>query len=311
MKQRISEALGQFDPLFDESKLVGFSNGPSGETIAIVGPQWAELCCTGVDACDFINRMTTLTPHQMEDGAHSPGFILEHNGKIKVSFDLFRRNAQSVSLFCDPEELELLADTLSMFHFAEHVEFEQKGPLQVLVLTGSSTSNLQFADDTVQLSPWRGIAGMDLRVCQVDDFILQINAIFARQCSIGSHDEFERLRIGVGMGMPFREYTAQVTPLDVNGLSGIVQQKGCYPGQEVIERTLAIGRPAKKLVLIAGDELHSAGEIFNDSKQNVGIITSIVRFDETSMCGLAIVKGRLDVSQTFHTDLGNVSLREI
>lgn len=311
MKQRISEALAQFEPRFDDSQLVEFANGPCGEPVALLGPQLGELRCSGTDACDFVNRMTTLAPHRMKDGDHSLGFILEHNGKIKVSFDLYRHSANVLSLFCDPEELGLLADTLSLFHFAEDIEFQQQSPLQALVLTDKNADEMHFSDEAVELSPWRGITGMGFWICPIEDFISYANSIFERQSCIASHDAFERLRIGVGMGMPFREYTAQVTPLDVNGLSGIVQQKGCYPGQEVIERTLAIGRPAKKLVLIVGQALQMTDEVFDDSNKNIGIITSIVRFDETSMCGLAIVKGKLDVSQTFHTSQGSVSLREI
>lgn len=42
----------------------------------------------------------------------------------------------------------------------------------------------------------------------------------------------------------------ETNPLEVNLESAIHDQKGCYPGQEVIEKIIAIGSPAKKLCLV-------------------------------------------------------------
>jgi folate-binding protein YgfZ len=39
-------------------------------------------------------------------------------------------------------------------------------------------------------------------------------------------------------------------PLEINLETAIHDQKGCYPGQEVIEKIIAIGSPAKKLCLV-------------------------------------------------------------
>lgn len=46
----------------------------------------------------------------------------------------------------------------------------------------------------------------------------------------------------------------ETNPLEVNLDSAIHDQKGCYPGQEVIEKIIAIGSPAKKLCLVKGPD---------------------------------------------------------
>lgn len=310
MKPKSKEMLAQFGPIFDGAILRGFSMPPVGPRVAVLGPECGELQCTGEDACEFINRMTTLSPHKMSDGGYQQGFLLEHNGKIKVSFDLYRHNQQSLRLFCAPNELALLADTLEMFHFAEDIEFTQHAPRQMLVLMTSEAVNLAGSrepEDTV-LEQWRSQSELHTRVCNLDELVSHILTIFDGGCTVEGFDDFQRLRIGLGIGSWLHEYTSSVTPLDVNGLAGIVQHKGCYPGQEVIERTLALGRPAKKLARIIGTQLLEGHEVLDDSEKKVGVITSVVKFDESSMCGLAIVKGKIDFSQIFHTSQGTVSL---
>jgi folate-binding protein YgfZ len=46
------------------------------------------------------------------------------------------------------------------------------------------------------------------------------------------------------------ELTPDVMPLEVGLLDGITQGKGCYPGQEVIERILTQGAPPRRLARI-------------------------------------------------------------
>jgi folate-binding protein YgfZ len=42
----------------------------------------------------------------------------------------------------------------------------------------------------------------------------------------------------------------ETNPLEINLQIAIHDQKGCYPGQEVIEKIIAIGSPAKRLCLV-------------------------------------------------------------
>lgn len=79
----------------------------------------------------------------------------------------------------------------------------------------------------------------------------------------------------------------QTNPLEVNLKSAISDQKGCYPGQEIIEKIVAIGSPPKKLVLVECSEkeiLNLPLQLFNSSHQEVGKLTS---FEEG--VGLAIL----------------------
>ena len=49
------------------------------------------------------------------------------------------------------------------------------------------------------------------------------------------------------------ELTESVTPLEIGLRDSIADQKGCYPGQEVIEKIIALGSPPRRLARIDGE----------------------------------------------------------
>lgn len=87
-----------------------------------------------------------------------------------------------------------------------------------------------------------------------------------------------------------REFKSDGTsnPLEVNLSSAIHDQKGCYPGQEVIEKILSLGSPARRLCLLATDEISEIScpaTLFGPDGQEAGTLTS---FEKT--LGLAVLK---------------------
>ena len=226
--------------------------------------------CEGPDACEFISRITSLTPQRLEKGEHRLGFILEHNGKIKVSFDLFKHDDNRVSLLCAPEEHDTLLNALEMYHFAEALSLST-GPHQYyMVVLDREHDPLNTIEAQITLNGWRSNPSLQIRVYRQEHFVQVLETVLSKGGRIDGIEAFEKLRIGLGIGNWLTEFTNGVTPLDVNALAGIVQQKGCYPGQEVIERTIAIGRPARKLVMVLGPILDPGGEILDAEGQVVG-----------------------------------------
>jgi len=73
-------------------------------------------------------------------------------------------------------------------------------------------------------------------------------------------------------------------PLEINLMSAIHDQKGCYPGQEVIEKIIAIGAPAKNLCLVKCID-HSPSDLVLPLDLDFGTLTSY-----QSPYGLAIVR---------------------
>ena len=87
-----------------------------------------------------------------------------------------------------------------------------------------------------------------------------------------------------------QEFTGDGTtnPLDVNLKSAVADQKGCYPGQEVIEKIISLGSPAKRLCMVQTNDAHALvvpQTLQNAEGQDAGILTSFAEG-----MGLAILK---------------------
>jgi folate-binding Fe-S cluster repair protein YgfZ len=200
---------------------------------------WTSLKISGADGVDFLNRLLTLDIHHLEIGHGSWAFLLDHRGRVVETIFLLR---EAVDQFIAVSETgaDSLYQSLDKFLFAEaielilleaHICIYLKGSFDDLHLTngfkidlfGSSDEGLLIVESqdreamVTQLNSWGGVE-LDVH-------------------------HFEALRLSVAGALPSQEYN-NISPLDVS-LKGVSEGKGCYPGQEVIERTLALGKPAR------------------------------------------------------------------
>jgi aminomethyltransferase len=76
-----------------------------------------------------------------------------------------------------------------------------------------------------------------------------------------------------------RELTDASVPLEAGLVDAIAPNKGCYPGQEVIEKIVSLGSPARRLALIEGSGPVPAvgAKMLNTAEPagEVGLITSV------------------------------------
>ncbi|HUP58710.1 MAG TPA: hypothetical protein VM598_14725, partial [Bdellovibrionota bacterium] len=64
--------------------------------------------------------------------------------------------------------------------------------------------------------------------------------------------DLEQMRIEALRPRVGRELVETTVPLEAGMREWIAENKGCYPGQEVIEKIISIGSPAKRMVRIEG-----------------------------------------------------------
>lgn len=112
---------------------------------------------------------------------------------------------------------------------------------------------------------------------------------------------WEALRIEAGLPRWAREVDARAIPNELDWLrTGVHLNKGCYPGQETIARTVNLGRPPRRLVQLqlagwqgqlpeVGARVYlPAGD--NPAGKVVGAITSVARHWELGNIALALVR---------------------
>ena len=70
----------------------------------------------------------------------------------------------------------------------------------------------------------------------------------------------------------------KTNPLEINLRRAIADQKGCYPGQEVIEKIISLGSPARRLCLLKAQTPSQATPPFpllSPEGHEVGMLTSL------------------------------------
>lgn len=125
---------------------------------------------------------------------------------------------------------------------------------------------------------------------------------------------WEALRIEAGLPRWAREVDARAIPNELDWLrTGVHLNKGCYPGQETIARTVNLGRPPRRLVQLqlagwqgqlpeVGARVYlPAGD--NPAGKVVGAITSVARHWELGNIALALVRRGVPAQAELAVDL--------
>ena len=256
--------------------------------------EWISLC--GPDAGDFLQRLTTANVGGLLPGTGTPGFFLTAQGKIRAAFRVWRYGSEEYGFEVEvgPEGLwrKSLLETIDQFTFAEKMTLTEVPELACAWLFASDLSEVHpklpslqpgetvALDDEIRLCAhgtrdfgkvWYSAWGREVRLHQW----LERELGLAR--STLTSTEVDALRIQALRGSVPQEITPEVNPLEIGWFDGVATNKGCYPGQEVIERIAALGAPARRLCLIqgAGEPPAAGTELFNDAETPVktGIVT--------------------------------------
>jgi len=166
----------------------------------------------GPDAADFLHRITSADVHALSPGEGTRAAILSPTGRYEASFYLWREapDAFALETWGGKEWKDRLLATIDRYTFAEKMTLE---------------SNLEPSVGNAESPGWRSLV------------------------QLGSAP-FTEARIASLLPFPGREITPERNPLEAGDSEAVADQKGCYPGQEVIEKIRALGAPAKRLVRV-------------------------------------------------------------
>ncbi|MBY0369622.1 hypothetical protein K2X33_02980 [bacterium] len=206
---------------------------------------WACLRLTGPDAWDFLNRLSTLNFKSWDPARTRLGaFLTGRSGVVSLGF--FQSNGKdSFRLWVGPEQKAALAEHIEKMHFAEKLE-----------CTDCSADWALFAvkgfDPGSVAAHWP-----DPRVSGLEWVVLprtQAEASMQHWRDQGhplvGERLYEYLRMQVGLPRVGRELAAQTMLLEAGLEDAVDRGKGCYPGQEVIERIFTYGQVNRKLVRV-------------------------------------------------------------
>ncbi|MCM0607119.1 MAG: hypothetical protein KA715_13600 [Xanthomonadaceae bacterium] len=234
---------------------------------------WSALRVNGVDARDFLHRMTTVNMRELEVGKAAEGLLLTPQGKIQAYFYLSCLREGEYVLECDAGAngfwLRNLKEKLEFYHFGEKIEFT--------VLIGEYEWRLGSGWDSGigenEISPigdgWI-VRHSDSKFGQAWVSVYSRGKITRSEALEVSWSDLNDLRVENGTAWWGIEIQPDSNPLDLALVSAIADQKGCYPGQEVIEKIIALGSPAKRLCLVVDEIGVKSLSVLSKTKAVVG-----------------------------------------
>ncbi len=273
---------------------------------------WSWVYFSGKDAMDFLHRLTSVDVKGLKPKQGSLGFFLNAQGKIRAFFTLwnlapdeyaFEFNAGSGGSW-----KHRLLQLIDQYTFSEKISIlepssiecswfflEPEDPLIDEIETGAY--QFKELDYHVRLCDrgsqdfgyrWYSLWGDALEVQKALSVLLGERA--PEEITLEILERWRIFNLGAAIDHEILESTS---PLEIGLRHGIAENKGCYPGQEVIERILALGAPARRLVKIEGHGLLPfPGEkilSIQDPPLEIGELTSVSRENGTFM-GLGLVK---------------------
>jgi folate-binding protein YgfZ len=266
------------------------------ESVGLVEMPWlGRLKVTGSDRVDFLQGMLSNDVKSLMPGTGCPALLLTEQGKIVADL-IVLAEADSFMLDGSTAGTDAAHATLERFLVADDVtltsanQVERRlaliGPaaLTVAECLGVPVPTAAYAHRTALVGgitiqtvriPGPGVGGL---LCHV---AVDCATDFARRCSangiirVGAH-AYDVLRIESGIPWHGRDVTADTLALEAPYDAAISFRKGCYLGQEVMERVTARGHVNRRLVglTIDGDAPPPPGVRLHADGRDVGWVTS-------------------------------------
>jgi folate-binding protein YgfZ len=253
---------------------------------------WGRLLVTGSDRVAFLQGMLSNDVERLTAGAGCPALLLTEQGKVVAdlivlaSADAFALDGVAASLVAAQAALErfIVADDVEIMPAgAEDRTIALFGPDAPAVVQRLGAPPLVVPYDHARVDA----AGAEAHLVRVPGgFLCHVPAAasvawWERSLDVGGAvpagtEAFEVLRIENGTPWHGRDVTADTLALEGPYEAAISFRKGCYLGQEVMERVTARGHVNRKLVglEIAGDVVPPGGTRLYAGERDVGWVTS-------------------------------------
>lgn len=239
---------------------------------------WSMVQVQGADAQGFLHRICSIDVQGLASGFAVPGLLLDGTSNIFAQFVCIRVDANSFHLLTSTENLDSLYSELEKMHFSEDlsihsvesisgaefyagnspetpvsecIELDSEFPAQKLEALESSS--LCFRKVPLYTRDWFALIPESEEATPAQ--IVQSLKVTGYEEESG--EEFwETLRIGHLVPERGKEWQPGKTKaLDSGFRRWLDRKKGCYPGQEAVEKSLNLGHPAKALVRIEFENL--------------------------------------------------------
>lgn len=259
---------------------------------------------TGDDRVSFLHGMCSADIKGAKPESVLPGLFLTEHAHVIGEFFLWV-SADALLIETGHSEWPRSREHLERFLVADDVEFEETG-FSVLDVEGSNAAETMARagiGEAANLRPWTctkiqaGLIGLVPRFgatawsfvgesAKLDE----ITARVAREGAVAIDAQaLESLRIANGVAAVGVDTAEKTIALEARLERAISFSKGCYVGQETIERATARGALKKRLFGLRFDRQVAPGTALLLDDKEVGRVTSSTVFPGLGAIGLAIL----------------------
>lgn len=230
---------------------------------------WVSM--VGPDAADFLHRMTTVHVKALGIGQGALGCFLTPQGRIRVAFSLWRYGPQEFAFELEGADWkDKLLTTIDEFTFGEKFTLTDVSGLESAWVLASGAEDLAKLEEALGTGlpaegstlatesrlrinrhsndalgcVWISLWGQERDLHPLRDGL-------ALQAQKLDEATFEALRCKNLWPRLGHELTTETSPLDAGFAVSIAENKGCYPGQEVIEKIVSLGSPPRRLARLS------------------------------------------------------------
>ena len=278
---------------------------------------FGRLRCTGEDALDLLNRLSTNALVDLPAGSGAHTVLTSNKGRIVDVVFVLRRPDHLLLLTGGGNESRV-AEWIDFYTIIEDTEVEDvtadtaavslmgpSAPTLLASLAGPDAAPAENEDaaevaiDGVQATAIRrdvgAIPAFDLIAPGADGPALREAVTDAGACQAG-RDAVELARIEQGVPAFEAELSESYNPLEAGLQHMVSYTKGCYIGQEVIARLTTYDKVQKRLVRLtwpADAGAAPGAKLMLDGRQ-AGVVTSAIRDPRTGNgAGLGYVRKAL------------------
>jgi folate-binding protein YgfZ len=269
-------------------------------------PQRMVVRMSGDDRVSFLHGMCSNDVKNLKPGTLTYALVLTDRAHIVADLYIWADN-DALYLELDRGLWAKTREHLEKFLVADDVEMEEREDLAVVDIIGpnSPAAIANVSASSAALQPWhfvrddgRLIANLPrigltsftviLPSAQMDSFLAGLrNNPEIREVSDAA---VEVLRVERGIARVGVDATEQTIALEARLEGGISYSKGCYVGQETVERATARGGVKKRLygVRIGGRLPQAGAAAWLDGKE-VGHLTSVAASPRLGYLGLGVL----------------------
>jgi len=265
-----------------------------------------RICLTGADRSRFLHGQVTNDIKKLRIGEGCYAALVTTKGKMESDLTVFNL-ADEILLDFEPGMTEIVTQRLEKHIVADDVQIVDAVPHYGLVsvqgpksreavaalglfesLPGAAFHIVKGEDATLgelylANHPRLGTSGFDLFIpnnslgAVADKLIAAVRQMGGQPCGWTA---FETARIEAGIPRFGADMNSNYLPLECNLESAVVYNKGCYIGQEIINRVHTFGHVNKELrglVLrdMAGNRAAPGDKLFQQGAE-AGLLTSVV-----------------------------------